>query len=174
MAEETPTRSSRWRWLGLLLAAVGALLAIVGVAAFFFLPSLARPVAERTASAALGVPVSIGRLGWEPLSRRVTAEQVRIGGEDDRLAVRRLSADVQLERLWHGEIGLDRVAIEAPVGVLELDASYRPILFGTEDDGATAAVLPDVNIGQIALSDAELTIRYPVRGQLHDAQLRVV
>ena len=177
MADEevAATRPRRRRWLRWLLLAVGVLVVAAIAVSYFFLPRVARPILERALSAALSTPVSIGSLTWEPVARRVTAEQVRLGGPDDanRLTVPRLFGEARLDRLWQGEIVLTRVGIDAPVGVLELDARYRPTLLAPGGSGTGGALLPDVRVKQLEVTGGELTVRYPVQGRPRDAQLHI-
>ncbi|HEX7408081.1 MAG TPA: DUF748 domain-containing protein [Candidatus Binatia bacterium] len=151
--------------------ALGAL--VIAVASCVSLPWLARPALERALSARLHMPVTIGQLSWNPFIGVVTARRISIGRESDRFSAARLSVDVGLYRLLRGDVVLDRVDVDAPVGTVRLDADYQPRLGGLGGEGAARWTPPAVAVRELVVSKGELTVRYPVRGQTRDAKLAI-
>src|SRR5262245_33411904 len=135
-ADEAPRRR---RWLRWLLVTAGVVLVAAAALSYRFLPRLARPGVERALATALGAPVSIGALSWQPQSGRVTAERITIGAESDanHLTIAQVVGEVRLARLWRREIVLSHIAVADAVGAVELDARYRPT-FLPQDDESTA------------------------------------
>jgi hypothetical protein len=154
--------------------AVGAFLVIVlMVMPYFVLPWIARPALERALSAALNTPVSIGQLSWRPLEGQVNAGHVSVGGGSDRIALERLVVEVQLRHLWRGDRAIDRIEIDAPTGTVQLDAQYRPTLGTFGSTGTAGSTPPAITVRQLVVTEGELTVRYPLQGQMRAAQLHI-
>jgi hypothetical protein len=168
-----PTEPRR-RFLRRSSLAVGAfLLAVLLVALYFILPWIARPVLERALSTALNTPVSIGQLSWMPFEGRVDAGHVSVGEGSDRIAAERLVVEVRLDSLWRGEIAIDRIDIDVPTGTVQLDAQYRPTLGRFGSGGTGGSTPPAITVRQLVVTEGELTVRYPLQGQMRAAQLHI-
>jgi hypothetical protein len=169
-----PAQPPRRRFLRRSSLGVGAFVLIVLVVTpYFVLPWIARPVLERVLSAALNTPVSIGQLSWAPFEGRVNAGHVSVGGGSDRIAVERLVVEVRLRNLWRGERALDRIEIDAPTGTVQLDAQYRPTLGTFGSAGTGASTPPAITVRQLVVTEGELTVRYPLQGQMRAAPLHI-
>ena len=175
MADQgAPAQAPHRRFLHRSPFAIGALLLIVLVVApYFVLPWIARPVLERALATALNTPVSIGQLSWRPFQGQVTAGHVSVGGDGERIAAERLVIHVPLGNLWRGEMSVDRIAIDAPTGTVQLDAQYRPTLVGFGSGGTAGSTLPVISVRQLVVTEGELTVRYPVQGQMRTAALHI-
>jgi len=165
--------ATRRRRLRRALVAVGVVAAVVGTAAAVLLPSLARPFVQRSLSAALGRPVSIERLAWEPVAGRVTAHGVSVGDGDDRITASRVLVEGSARALWRGALVVDRVEIDDPTATVELDAHYRPLLpgFGQPSEGPPA--LPPITVQQLSVRNAALQVHYPLGETLRSAHLHL-
>jgi uncharacterized protein involved in outer membrane biogenesis len=169
----TPPRRRRWlRWF---LNTAGVVIVAAIALSYFFLPRLGRPAIERALATALDTPVSIGALTWEPQNGRVTARQITIGAESDtnHLTIAQVVGEIRLARLWRRQIVVSRIAVADPVGAVELDARYRPTFLPKDDESAAGATLPHVTVEQLEVTGGRLTVRYPVKGRLHDKLLRI-
>jgi hypothetical protein len=162
---------SRAGRVGRVLLASGAVLLVLLLAAILLLPRIARPLLERTLAVALGAPVSIGTLSWEPRNGVVTAEQVAIGEPPDLLRAGRVLLQGDLQALWRGELVFERLEVDAPAGTVELDEHYR-LRLGDAAAG-DAARPPPITLRRVAVADGDITVRYPVQNELRDAQLHI-
>ncbi|MDX2169171.1 MAG: DUF748 domain-containing protein [Deltaproteobacteria bacterium] len=163
---------SRAGRVGRVLLGVGVVLAALAVAAVLWLPRVARPLLERALGGALGTPVAIGRLDWQPRDGLVSAEQVVIGAAPAGLRAGRVLLQGDLGALWRGALVIDRLEVDAPAGTVELDEHYRPVLLAGDAGGPTRHP-PPITLRRVAVTDGDLTLRYPVRGELRDAQVHV-
>src|SRR5262249_29512778 len=159
------------------LRSVGAFFVIVlivlMVTLYFVLPWIARPALERALSAALNTPVSIGQLSWRPLEGQVNAGHVSVGSGSDRIALERLVVDGQLRDLCGGHRAIDGIEIDAPPGRVQLDARYGPTLGPFGSTGTAGSTPPTIKVRQLVVTEGELTVRYPVQGQMRAAQLHI-
>lgn len=162
---------SRAARLGRILLAIGALLAVLLLAALLLLPRLGRPLVERALSVALDAPVRIGALAWQPRAGVVSAEDLAIGEPPNQLRAAHLLLQGDLRALWRGELVFERLEVDAPSGTVELDEHYRPRLGDAAAGDAPRA--PPITVRRVAVADGDLTVRYPVQDELRDAQLHI-
>ncbi len=168
-----PRRRSRLRRALVVLGILAVLVVGAAVAVVILLPHLARPAIERALSGALGMPVTIGTLDWQPRDDRLTLADIALGSGAAQTTVRRIVVEVSPRALFDGHIIVERVVVEAPAGAVELDADYRPRLPGFGGDALGDRIVPPVTIRQVLVTDLDLTVRYPVQGELRAAQLRL-
>lgn len=141
-----------------LLAVAVLLLAAAAVVAA--LPWLARPLLMGALSAALGTPVSIAALRWDPGAGGVVADDVRIGTGADAANVRRLTLTVDPRALDLRQLAVERITVEAPVARLTLDEELRPLRGAGGGGGLPALPLP-VMVREVVVTDATIAVRPP-------------
>jgi len=168
-----PRRRSRLCRAGVVLGILAVLAVVAAVAVVVLLPRLARPAIERALSGALGIPVTIGTLDWQPREDRLTLSDIALGSGVAQTTVRRIVVEASPRALLDRHIIVERVVVEAPAGAVELDADYRPRLPGFGGDALGDRIVPPVTIRQVVVTDLDLTVRYPVQGELRAAQLRL-
>ena len=159
-------RRRRARWI----AALVLLLVGLAIAAL----QIARVAAERTLSAALGTPVTIGTVWWLPWNGRLTANRVTIGSGDDQITARRVAALINPFRVSRDDVIISHVDIDAPAGPIEIDDQYgiRIGALGGAARGAGGSP-PHVGIGELVVRDGEIAVRYPVGGATRTMPVRV-
>ena len=109
--------ATRRRVARTLIAAL--VLALLWSAAFLYGPPIIRGQAEKMASEALGRPVSIGAVAFNPWTLATTLTDLVVGGKDSAQAqaqarIKRLHADVALASLFRLAPVIDRLEIDAP------------------------------------------------------------
>ena len=175
MADEVAAAPTpRRRFLRRSPVAIGlfVLIALI-VAAYVVLPWIARPVVARALGAALNAPVSIGQLSWSPFRGQVIAGHVSVGDDANRIAAERLVIEARWSDLWRREMAVDLIAIDALTATVQLDAQYRPTLTRFGGGGTTGSTLPAVTVRQLVVTEGELTVRYPVQGEMRTAPLHI-
>ncbi len=144
----------KWLWRFLIAGVVLLVLAIGFVVA---LPWLARPMVAGALSAALGRPVTIAALRWDPAAFSVVADDVHAGRSPDELAVRRITVIVDPRNLDRHHVAIDRITIEAPTGTVDLDA----LADGSGGGGGPPKLPLAVTVREVEVSDAALAVHLP-------------
>ena len=148
--------------------------ALLFVALVIALPLLARWGVQRALGDALGVPVTIGAVWWNPFSGQATARSVSIGSGDDRMTAQRVAAVVDAMRLWGGgDVVVERVELDAPVATISIDEQYRVTLGVLGSGPASSSATHHVSVHELVVSDGQLIVRHPIRGTVRTSLLRI-
>jgi len=147
----------------LVLLAVVAVAVLVGVVIYAG-PRYVRPILERGASAALERPVTIATLDWSWADATVTATGIAVGSAPDQLTAERVLVVVDRAAVSRQHIVIDRVEIDTPGGVLELDERFRPVLGPPRDDDGSAGGAPPslpipLTVRTVVVDGGALTVR---------------
>jgi len=147
-----------------LLLALGVLLALA-VLLVAAAPWLARPLLERTLSAALGQPVSIATLGWDTARGSLVAEGISVGSAPDLLTVERVTVLADLAALDRRHVTIARISVDKPSGAVALDAQYRPLLGSSGNGGGGPPSLPiAVTVREVVVSEGTILVHRPEPG----------
>lgn len=144
-----------------LLLALAVLLALLVVALVAGGPRVARPLLETALSAALGHPVSIAALSWNPAQGRLVAEGIRVDDPAGPLAVERVTVVVDLAGLDRRHLTIAHIGIERPSGAIALDDDYRPVLGAPGGGGGAPSSPIPLTVRELAISDGTLAVRLP-------------
>ncbi|RZS54396.1 DUF748 domain-containing protein [Sphaerotilus mobilis] len=158
----TPTLSRPWRRLLITAASLAAVAVLWTVLIGVWLPGFVKDKAEAAARDALGVPVTIERIGIAPWQVALTVEGLRIGTAEAPVAtLGRLQADVAVRQsLWLRAPVIERLTIEAPaVNVERLDAqrfNFSPIVDRLRERAAAEPPQPAGDAARFALHNLTL------------------
>src|SRR5215470_8892891 len=168
----SPTRPPRRGLLRRHPVAIAAALAFALLV--LALPQLARWGAQRALGGALGVPVAIGALWWNPLSGQATARGVSIGSGAEQITAQRIAAVLDVVGLWRaGDVRVEHLDIDGLVAPLSIDEQYR-IRVGAFAGGgvSTTGAVPRIAVHDAALNDARIIVRHPSAGAERDSLLQ--
>ena len=146
----TPTRRSRWRWLGGTILVVGV---AIGTLVALWDWNWFRPILEARVSAAMGRPVVMERL-WVGPGRvtSVTAYGVRVGNPTgfqapDLAEISRVSLSFEAETWWRsGRFVIPAIELDQPKFNVVRNEAGESNLLAVDDS-------PSAEIGDIAIQD---------------------
>lgn len=103
------------RWLRRVIVALAVLVVLVA-AAWLAVPPIAKHLIETRLTEALGRPTTVGKVGFEPFSLRVTVNDLTVAGKTSSplFAAHELTADVSAASLWHRAPVLDALRLVQP------------------------------------------------------------
>lgn len=153
-----------------LLAAAAGLVVLL----FVGLLQAGRVLGARLLGGALGTPVSVGALWWAPWNGQLVIDWIAIGEGDARITIRRIATVLDILRLSPGAIVLDRVEVDAPAGLVQVDDEYR-VTIGALGGGSadTAAAPPHITVRELVVDEGKLVVRHPVGVATRDAMLNI-
>jgi uncharacterized protein involved in outer membrane biogenesis len=154
---EPPSRSRLWR-----CAALGALLLLGAAVLLVAVGTRVRPLVEARLTSALGVPVSLGLLWWNPWRAELIVERLAVGEGGQVATVRRLRAQVPLRPLLERRVPLQALEVTGLQLALELDDQLRARVVGLPPGsgaGAAAGAPAELALARLTLRDARIELR---------------
>lgn len=156
------------------IAITAVVLLVAGALAVFL---LARSMVARLASDALGAPVSLGSLVWNPLSSTISVGSVALGSGDEQIAAKRLALVADVFRLARGDYAVERIELDGPTAAVRFDDQFQPTLVGFPTSAPKPdekpAPVPAVQIGEVVIRDGDLILDYPLGKHRRVAKLHI-